>query len=69
MFLFPNSKDVLDDLLFYNNDNSIDNEADVGNDCVTNDNDQYGVYSESTDSNPSMIPNNGVRVVLLSSVP
>ena len=68
LFAFPDGKDVLDNLLFYNNDNSIDNEVDVGNDGVPDDNDHYGVHSEFTNINPSMIPNNGERIRLLSSV-
>ena len=85
-----------------NNDNSIDNEADVGNNGVPDDNDNYVVIYDRTDaanppplppesnnhnqdlencyddhnvmhsefinSNPSMIPNDGERVLLLSLV-
>ena len=58
LFAFPNSKDVLDDLLFYNNNNnSINNEAYVGNDGVLDDNYNYGViYDKTDDANPSSLP-------------
>ena len=40
-----------------NNDNSIDNEDNVGNDGVTDDNDNYGViYDRTDDVNPPSLP-------------
>ena len=56
LFAFPNGKDVLDDPLFYNNGNSIGNEADAENDVVP-DNDTYGViYDRTDDKNPPSLP-------------
>ena len=57
LLALPNGKDVLDDPIFYSNDNSIGNEADVGNDGVPGDNDNYGViYDRTDDSNPPSLP-------------
>ena len=57
LFAFPSGKNVLDDQLLYNNDNSIGNEADVGNDDVPDDNDNYSViYDRTDDANPPSLP-------------
>ena len=52
LFAFPNGKDVLDNSLFHNNHNNIDNdEADVGSNVVLNT--IYGaIYDRSDDTNP-----------------
>jgi len=56
LFAFPNGRDVLDDSLFHNNHNSINNdEANVGNNVV------YGtiygaIRDNSDDTNPPPLP-------------
>ena len=55
LFPFPNGNDVLDDPLFYNNDNSVNNKTNV--DSVLDNNDKYGViYDRTNDANPSSLP-------------
>ena len=63
LFAFPNGKDVLDDSLFTKYNSINNDEADVVLEM-----ENRLVHSESIECNPSKIPNDEERVVLLSLV-
>ena len=53
LFVFLNGMDVLDDPIFCNNFNSINNKADIRNNVVPNVDNNYGVICDrSDDDNP-----------------